>query len=108
MSDLHRYDIGTDIVITVLENGLPIDISAAAQKVLILQKPDGTIVEKDMQFVTDGSDGKLVYTTAYGDLDQIGKWLVQARIRNSLGEWSSSTTSFKVKSNLSISEDNAD
>jgi len=43
----------------------------------VLEKPDNSILTKDAQLVTDGSDGQLKYVTTSGDLDIHGYWRYQ-------------------------------
>lgn len=74
---LVENDEGVDITITVEEDGAAVDISTATTKQLKFQYPDGTGVIKDGEFVTDGSDGKLKYSTEAGFLTPAGRWKVQ-------------------------------
>jgi hypothetical protein len=96
MSDVCEDDVGTVIQVTVMENDVALDISAATVKQLIFRKPGDTIVTKDAEFVTDGSDGKIDYTTVAGDLDQDGTWEIQAYIEMGGGKWSSEIATFTV------------
>lgn len=58
------------------------DISTFTTTELVFEKPDGTVVVKDVDFQTDGTDGLLAYTTADGDLTPWGSFKVQAHIAN--------------------------
>lgn len=74
-------DQGIQLVVTVLDgSGNPIDISAASDTVIKLLYPDGTTVDFNASFFTDGTDGKLIYNTAADDLDQAGLYEVQAKV----------------------------
>lgn len=78
---LYEGAVGVVIEYTVLDSsGQPLNISAASSKKLIFRKPDRVILEKNADFVTDGSDGKLKYTTVEGDLVPHGNWRAQADI----------------------------
>ena len=72
--------VGVAIEYTVKENGVAVDISAATNLKLRLQKPRGrTTTEYTAAFKTNGSDGVLRYVTASaGDLDRAGMWGAQA------------------------------
>lgn len=73
--------IGVTIEVTVVDAaGDPISLVGASVKKLIFTKPDGTEVEKDAAFVTDGSDGKIKYVTVAGDLSPYGTWQCQAYV----------------------------
>lgn len=76
-ADLHLSDIGTQILITIKENNVAVDLSTATVKQFDFKKKDGTTMVKEADFYTDGSDGILEYITIAGDIDQVGKWSVQ-------------------------------
>lgn len=93
--------IGLDFIITILENCEDIiDISTATSIDIYLTKPDGTLISKTGTLVTDGTDGKVKYTTVSGDLDQVGTWKIQAIINISSNVYPSSIYTFKVYANL--------
>lgn len=79
MSDviLFENDEGIDIIITVEEDGVVVDLSAEDVKQLKFRYPDGSGVAKTAAFVTDGTDGKLKFTTTAGFLTPAGRWGVQ-------------------------------
>ncbi len=83
-------------MVKVREGGRRLDLSAATLKRIVLTKPDGNEVAMDAAFLTDGTDGGLVYTTVPGDIDLPGLWGVQAQF--ALGTWSgrSSRASLRV------------
>ena len=78
-------DAGTQILLKVREGGRRLDLSGASVKRLVLTKPDGNEVVREAAFLTDGTDGGLVYTTAPGEMDQPGLWTLQAEL--TLGVW---------------------
>ncbi len=78
-------DYGTRLIVVVEEDGEPLDISTATAKTLELTKPDGTVESKTAVFFTDGTDGKLLYTTIAGDMDVEGLWYVRGCF--TLGGW---------------------
>jgi hypothetical protein len=91
-------EVGTDIVVRIYEGSSPKDVSSASQKRLYLTAPDKTVLEKTAAFFTDGTDGRIVYVTEAGDLDQVGTWFVRAYI--SLVGWSGYSSSGKFTVSL--------
>jgi len=82
---IQEGSIGIVIQYTVLkEDGTPENISSAnvpGSKKLIFKKPDKSLLTVDAQFVTDGLDGLLKYTTlASSDLTPFGTYKVQASL----------------------------
>ena len=73
-------DIGTDLQVTITESGAAIDINTTTARAIILKKPDGTEVTKSADFLTDGQDGVIHYTTEDGDIDQKGVWSYRGRV----------------------------
>lgn len=98
--EIHQYDIGTDIEVTVRDGASAVDISAATAKYLNFYKPSGGSVAKSATLSSDGTNGKMKYTTVSGDLDEVGIWKLQAYLE--LGAWKghSSTVSFEVFENI--------
>jgi hypothetical protein len=100
LAEIHLGDVGTDLIGLVKEKGVVLDISAATDMMLYFKPPSGTVKEETAALYTDGTDGKLVYTTVADWLDEIGIWEVQAGF--ALGSWSGRTSvgSFPVFANL--------
>jgi hypothetical protein len=100
-AEVHVGDIGTVFEITVKdEDGVVVDISAATTKQFIFAKPGGTKVSKDASFVVNGTDGKLKYVTASGDLDESGDWQLQVYVVMPTGTWHSDIVLVSVCGNL--------
>jgi hypothetical protein len=99
-NEIHYNDIGTVLTITLKDGTSVVDISAATTYNIIFGKPDGTSVEQSGTFTTDGTDGKMYYTTVDGDLDQVGWWDIQAKIVDSSGTWRSDIGNFEVHANI--------
>lgn len=77
-NEIHQEDIGTAFTITIMDDTAVVDISSATvTKQIKFKKPSGTVATKDGVFVTDGTDGKLRYTSVADDLDEAGKWYIQ-------------------------------
>ena len=88
---LHENDIGAIIEVTVVEpDGDAKDISSASTKQLKFTKPNGVVMTKDAAFSTDGSDGKIRYTTVEGDLTPYGLWSCRAYLV--MGGWTGHTS----------------
>lgn len=101
MGQLRKGSIGSSIRVLIKEDGLPMNISSASVKTLLLQKPIGVVVEKVAAFETDGANGWLKYVTIAGDLDTSGPWQGQVYIEMPTGKWHSEMFSFQVGGNLS-------
>jgi hypothetical protein len=99
-NEIHENDIGTLFQITLKDGDVVVDVSTASQKVIIFTDPEGVKVEKAAQFLSDGTDGIITYTTEDGDLSPVGSWKLQARVTLSTGTWSSDIDKFKVYPNL--------
>lgn len=100
--DLQEDAIGALIVVTVVDgNGAAINLSGSTTKKLIFRKPNKKIVEKDADYFTDGSDGKLKYTTVSGDLKPDGVWRVQAYIvKSGVIDGRTKVGLFEVRANI--------
>ncbi len=99
-AEIHLNDIGTEFVITVNDDGAPVDLSAASAKQIVFRKPSGVKVTKDALFVNSGSDGQIQYTTVNGDLDEAGYWKLQVYLVIGTDSWRTNTTTFRVHPNL--------
>lgn len=93
--------IGVVIQVTILEDGVAVDVSTVTTKQIIFRKPDGPAVTKTASFVNSGTDGKLKYTTIAGDLNESGLWDVQGYVVFAGGfDGRSDITQFEVEDNL--------
>ena len=78
VKDARRGDIGVRLEVQFVDSvGAAINLSGASAKRIHIQKPDGTVLTKDASFTTDGTDGKIYYTTASGDLSTEGDYYMQ-------------------------------
>ena len=102
--EVHYNDIGTDIIVTVNDcvsgTATALDVSSASTLELILKSPSGTSSTKIASLNTDGTDGKIKYTSVDGDFNEVGAWRIQAKIIISGGTFRSDVGSFKVYENL--------
>lgn len=106
IEEAHVDDVGTIFRVTVYDTtstgGSSVaDISAATTKQFTFKRPDGTTFTKTAVFTTDGTDGNIQYITESGVLNTAGRWHLQAYVKTSAGNWSTSVGDFKVFENLS-------
>ena len=99
-SEIHYGDIGVNFNITVMNYTVPLDVSNADDIYIIFQKPDSSDLTKTAALTTNGTDGKIKYTTVAGDLDQIGTWQIQARVDFGASVFSTDIQKFKVYRNI--------
>ena len=99
-NEIHKSDVGTIFRATIQDSTFTVDVSAAGTKQLKFRKPSGTVVTQTAAFTTDGTDGRIQYTTVSGDLDSTGQWSWQAYVALAAGTWHSSVSYFDVHPNL--------
>lgn len=99
-SEIHEGDIGTKLLITVIDDGNIVDISTATSLSIFIKKPDATLLSKSGILETDGTDGKMHYFTIAGDLDIAGIYKIQGKIIFPSGSYYTSTATFIVNCNL--------
>jgi hypothetical protein len=90
MANIQQGDIGTDFIGTVKEDGIVVSLVGASSKSIVFEKPDGTLLTKAANFVTDGSNGKIHYVSILGDIDQPGQWSMQGFVTLAMG-WNGHT-----------------
>lgn len=101
MAEVQESTIGVLIEYTVLDtDGDALDISGATTKKLVFKKPNGVVITKDADYVTDGADGKLQYASIAGDLLPSGLWTVQAYLVRSGLDGRTEVGQFRVLKNL--------
>ena len=62
-NEIHVGDIGTVFEVTVKDGEDVVDVSSATTRQLIFKSKDGAVLTKTAVLVTDGTDGKIKYTT---------------------------------------------
>lgn len=102
MSDeIHVNDQGTEFRITITDNDVVVDLSTASVISIIFRKPDDTLLEVNATLYTDGTDGIIKYNAVDGDIDQSGRWKIQAYVElSSSAKYYSSIGTFMVHCNL--------
>jgi hypothetical protein len=84
----HENDKGTDVELEVLNPATKKieDISDATAMTVKIKRPDGTLIQKDASFVTDGTDGLMQFTTIADDFSPAGRAKLQACIEAGTGK----------------------
>jgi hypothetical protein len=100
MSDIFKAQTLKLEFTIVDQDGVVVDLSAVTSYDLEFRKPDGVCVTKTPSFVTDGTDGKIQYTTLTTDLDQAGSWSVQSIVIDGANDYPTETVSFVVQDRL--------
>ena len=102
--EVHYNDIGTVFLVTVNDcvsgTSTILDVSTASSLSLVFKSPSGASSTKPATLYTDGTDGKIYYTTVDGDLNQIGTWRIQAIVNIGGGIYRSDVGTFKVFENI--------
>lgn len=99
--EIHVGDIGSQFLVTIKNQDNEVeDISTATTKQIIFLSASNTEKVKTSSFYTNGTDGKIVYTLADGDIDIAGIWKYQAKIVTPAGTWYTNVEDFRVYPNL--------
>jgi hypothetical protein len=99
-NEIHKDMVGVQFIVTITDNNVVEDISSASVKQLWFKKPNGTLLTKDATYVTDGTDGKIYYTSESGDLNDDGTWELQGYVVQGSSIWYTDIQCFKVHRNL--------
>lgn len=99
-SEIHVGDIGTQLIVTVYDDGVIVDISAASALTITLKKPNGVSYNKIGTLYTNGTDGKMYYVSVDGDFNEPGNYKIQGKITLAGGTYYTSVGSFKVHCNI--------
>lgn len=87
-------DVGTQIRVTMLDNGEPLSLATATSLTMLLRKPSGECISRSASLYTDGSDGVMVYAVEDGLFDSPGTWIVQGLVTFPAGSWASAPGRF--------------
>lgn len=98
--ELHKGSVGVDFVATIKEAGSAVDISAATLMQFTVRPPVGVDRSWGCSFTTDGTDGKMQYTTLVNDLNVVGSWQLQGSIVFPGGPLHTDIIKFTVEDNL--------
>lgn len=98
METINLNDEGTQIIGRIKDHtGAIYPISTATVKNFIFRKPNGSTITRECSFLTNGTDGIMIYTTLSGDIDQIGRWEIKAYIETPTSKKTSLINDFMVK-----------
>jgi hypothetical protein len=100
--EIHTGDIGTRFLFTIqdCDSASAVDVSSASSIEIVFKKASGTSLVVTGAFLTDGTDGKVYYDTASGDIDSVGYWKVQGKVNFPTGLFYSDIHKFQVYANL--------
>ena len=98
--EIHVNDVGTLFKATIQDCPDSLDISSASTKQLKFKKPSGELLTKAGTFFTDGTDGILTYTSVSGDIDECGRWELQAFLVLGSSSYHSDVAKFRVFRNM--------
>ncbi len=97
----HIADTGTVLVLTITDqDDAVVSLVGATVKQILMKKPDGVVLTKAASFTTDGSDGKIQWTTLVTDLDVPGLWILQGNVQLASGAWHTTYGALMVQANL--------
>lgn len=99
-SFIHENDIGTKLLIKVVDDGQVVDLSVATTLVIFIRKPNGTVLTLPAELETDGEDGLMYYITVAGDIDEAGSYKIQGRVTLPNGIFYTTVDTFMVHCNL--------
>jgi hypothetical protein len=100
VNEIHVGDIGTILTVTFQDAAVAVDISGATTKEIWLKDPAGATVKSAGTFVTDGTDGKLAYTSIAATFGSAGDWQIQGYVVLAGGTWHTDVSDFEVFANL--------
>ncbi len=99
-SEIHVNDVGTRFLITVKEDSTVVDISGAESLNIYIRKPDDTLLARSGNLHTDGTDGKMYYDLASGDVNVAGHYKLQGRVSLSSSTYYTNVYNFQVHCNI--------
>ena len=102
-SEIHQDDIGTRFLITVKDDGNPVNISGVSGgsiHQLNVRKPSDTVINRNATLVDYGISGVMYYDSVAGDLDEVGMYKLQAKVVIPSGTYYTDVYTFKVHSNI--------
>jgi len=101
MTDIHKGDIGTTFILTIMDGAAVVDISGYSTIEIYFTDPALAKTTHAASLTTDGTDGKMEYaTTAANVLATTGQWQWQGRVVLPTGDWKTDILTFEVVENL--------
>ena len=80
MSNFSKVGETPTIEVKIVEDETIVDLATSTSKKIKIFRPDGSQIERDATFVTDGTDGKIFIVTQDGDLSMKGNYRIEAEI----------------------------
>lgn len=81
--DIKQYDLLPDLLLTVADDGEPVDLSAASSAKLIVSNRSGILIEAEVE-IEDQSDeenwGKVRYVWQNGDTAEVGTYNMEVEV----------------------------
>jgi hypothetical protein len=99
-SEIHINDVGTRFLVTIQEDGVPVNISTASQIQMIFCRPSNDTFYRNGTLLNSGIDGKVYYDTVAGDLVDAGMHKIQAKVYLPSGTYHTNIYSFQIHCNL--------
>tara|TARA_R110000796_G_scaffold177989_5_gene294752 strand:- start:363 stop:677 length:315 start_codon:yes stop_codon:yes gene_type:complete len=102
-SEIHKDDVGTRFLITVKDDGLPVNISGVSGgsvHQVSFRKPSDAVIDRNATLKDYGISGVMFYDTVAGDLDEAGLYKLQAKVIVPSGTFFTDIFSFKVHPNI--------
>ena len=98
-TDIHVGDVGTIFLLNIVDDNVAVDLSGgvSGSNIVLFKKPDGTSIQRQATFNSDGTDGRIKYTSVSGDLDQPGTWYISANVNTLGGKWTATALPFTVR-----------
>lgn len=100
VDELHVGDVGTVLRLSIKDGRVALDCSTATLMRLIVVRKDRTTFTENLSFLTDGVDGKLVYTTKAGDLTVKGDYKIQVYLEFGANHWHTNEAVIPVAENI--------
>lgn len=96
--NIHVDDFGWQARLRVVQDGTPLDISTYTTRQFVFRAPNGIETSKTAAFLTDGTDGWLVYTVEDGLINRAASsgWRVWAHLEKTGVELTSAAVEFAV------------
>lgn len=99
--DLHVGDVGTELIMALVDaDGGPVDLTDYQSLALIIERPDGTKLEKIAAPHGDPTAGLVAAYSSAGDLNQAGHYRMQAAAALPAWTGKSQIKTFRVVANL--------
>lgn len=102
MLTLRRTDYGISFIVQILDeqtNNI-VNLASVTSINFVFRKPDKTTYSVEGSLYTDGTDGKVTYTSASSDFQIKGIWRLQVNYTKNLSFRTTDDISFEVESLL--------